>query len=86
MNLDQYLTEIKPKMTAKRFAEHLGISHMHLCRLRRGKMFPSREIAMDIESLTHGAVTFMELMLPVGFSHVPKREKKRLKEEAEAQG
>ena len=62
MKLKEYL--IKNKINQQDFAKRLGIHYMHVNRIVNGRSFPSRKLALKIESLTDKNVSVMELLYP----------------------
>lgn len=80
MDLDSYLKKIKPIMSAAHFAAVLGITDMHLSRIRTKKSFPSRALAMKVEDVTKGAVTSEEMMFPPDWEGHMQKQRNKTKE------
>lgn len=54
------------RLTARKFADILGISHNHLRAVNRGQFSPSVELAQKIEIMTGGQVTVAEMRTKEG--------------------
>lgn len=61
MNIKQYLTS--KNMSHKEFAKRLGCSEVRLSRIIHGAYPPRTQIAVDIENLTCGDVSAIEVMM-----------------------
>lgn len=62
MNLREYL--FRMRITQVDFAKKLGISRGHLGQIIAGTKHPSRKLAKNIEDITNGQVTAVELLFP----------------------
>jgi len=54
----------KNRVTQVAFASHLGVTQFYLSKILNGKYYPSRSLAINIETLTNGEVLAQDIMFP----------------------
>ena len=54
----------KNKLSQVAFASQLGVTQFYLCKILNGKYYPSRTLAINIETLTNGEVSAQDIMFP----------------------